>query len=426
MALTPRSGSLMQTSSLTEPNDRLGEFANVPVVRDANVERTAFNTGDYPQESKQILGYLDGSRITVPYYWKIPDITAYRGGAVDSTTSRHTIHDPTILIRQFELTVSSDFSYSFASDTTESSYTGQATTYPGFQPYVGDEFLIDSKSGRIFIMRVTEVEALSIHHERAHMITFISQGVLTPEKEAVLSASVASTRTFDKTLYFAGNKVLLTDTTFEQYTTLTRMKAVILKHYFKTFFHAGLRTIISPDGVYDPYLTHFIQAISPFEVVKCRPNQLLSDSNVDYEMTIWARLTDLNAREVDDIVHWYSVVLKQNRFTDVSITSLINRPYVLLRPDVDPTVPQTDPTLSSLYAGIPIDFYKGLPANLDEFHAMLYEVVTKRTISDIQGFIDRHVMSYRSDEKAIQFYKSPLIMAMIDCVVKTFARSHKT
>lgn len=417
MALSPRSGSLPQDSLPSDetPVDRADVFDQTPIVRDVSVQRNAFNAEAYPKDAALIAGYLEGSRITVTYYRSMAGGDNQRSSITDLTAQRDNISIPLEKITNFEITVPSGFNFNYDPENSESTYGGEGITYPGFNPKHGELFLYALDSGTIGLFQINAVEPLSFYQERTHRINFALKQILTPEMKTLLDDRVQEEYIFDKTIYFSSNKTLLTESTYTQNRTLIQLREVLINYYYREFYKHELDTIISPAGVYDPYLVRYLSMIVSFRDIPRRARQLYPDVDKTYRYTLWSRLLDDYNLSMRDLARHAESTIKQNTYLDVGITALLNRPLIIMRPDlrgVEDAMLATDAVSPEYVLKTP--FYDQNTGAMSPFEVIVYTAITQRKVLNVPELISDHLDLYHTLTPDEQYYRIPIMIRLID------------
>ena len=435
MALIPREGSnapITQQQNQQTPTDVTNILDQAPFIKNALVNRTAFNPDTYNDEFKFLQGYLEGARVNVTYFLRNTGQDDRRTDSIDVSTTRNTIHQNYTCINDFEITLTDGILMNYDENSTEANITGQAMLYPGVNPNLGDVFIFTLTDGKFAECVVDTVKPMSMRQLRNHEITFNVRNFATQETVQLLIDSSTAITYFDKTVYFSGTSTLLYADSYNQLITLRQMRSILAKYYYTIFYDETAAAIMSNDGLYDPYLTKFLTSKISFDEVCVRPTQLPIDT-ARFRCSLWGRLLDRFNASVSGLFASYQVNVGFKKYTDVYITGLLNKPILSL--DWGSTV-NSDGTVNNLNdteswrcpneyipPGEPIyvfttNFYTGNTASMTLLEELVYIGITQRTVTDINAFINL-LNQYMSLSQNAQFYTLPLYIFLIDLAIET-------
>lgn len=422
MAIPPLSGSLSSASQPSEgtPVDRADVFETTPIVKDVTVNRNAYVAEDYPRTSTLLTGYVEGATLTVTYYQSLTGGQG-RQSITDLTALRDNINIPLLKIAQFEMKVPSAFTLAWDGEAAESTVTGDAVVYPGFAPKIGDVFIYTLSSGQVGAFVVGAVEPLSYYNERLHRVSFHMRSVATAELVQLLEDRVKKRVVFDKQLFLSGNRTLLTEDSYALNRTLLQMRRVLAQYYYREFYSVELDSVLRPDGIYDPYLVQFLNELVSYNDVRRRARQLYPLVDQTYRHSLWARLLDSYNLGLDDLCEVHQTQYKHNTYLDVGITALVNRQFVLLRPELQDTPSDELPEFTSAGYVLSSAFYSKNTDDMTAFEQRVYTAITTRTLPDVAAFIAADVDTYHQGEKLAQFYHIPLTIRLMDIARSTLA-----
>lgn len=346
-----------------------------------------------------------------------------RGVITDSTAQRDAIDVPVMRISNFEMKVPAGFTLTWDGESSESTVAGDAVVYPGVTPNLGDVFIYGLTSGQIGVFRVISVEPLSYHSSRLHRVSFQMRSVLDATMQATLDDRVVKSVVFDKAMFFDGNKTLLTEDSYAVNKTMIQMRAIMLNDYYREFFADDIGSLRRPDGIYDPYVVAFINQIVSFTETNRRPGQLLPEYEETYRHSVWHRLNNRLSLSTANLCYLVESSVRGHVFHDLSVNGLVNRPFIYLRPDLDPAVPADWPT--DVEAGYVLSeaFYTGNVPGMNAFDTLIYEAITTRKISDVTAFIATYVDAYESWTPEERFYRIPAVIKLMALVRSNLAPS---
>ena len=452
MPLASRTGN--PTSSIpdgitpTQPRIR-EEIAldHQPYIEDTFINKTAFNPKTYAEELGLLQRYVSGSRISVTYFLRsTPTGGLQRAESIDPSSMRSPVQTSYTEIKNFEIVIQGKGLQSeFNQDSRETKITGEALLYPGMKPHLGDLFITPIGDATYGVFQVMDSTRLTYRQGSNHRIIFFLREYATEEGVAQIRQSVTKTVWFDKETYLGDATTLLKEDTYFCLKTLRQMRPILIRYYYNTFFDKHLGSIVSPEGVYDPYLvTYLTSKISLLESIY-RPVQLYSGIQ-NYENSLWARLTDVMNRTLIGLQQNYNVVQYRVTRWDVAITSLVNRNMIALdnanrqamAASVDTT---TTPAPAPQWGGqgapslgwsLPLvstntgyvlspNFYTANKAMMTPFEFLIYAVICNRRLVEIKDFIDCYLVKYSELSYDEQYYAIPLYLWLIDVAIDGIA-----
>jgi hypothetical protein len=263
-----------------------------------------------------------------------------------------------------------------------------------------------------------------------------------------MTASVTETLWFDEATYLGDTTTLLNSQSYCYLKTLRQMRPILIRYYYNAFYNKSFSSIMSPEGVYDPYLVNYLNSKISITDSIYRPVQLYPAFQ-NYENSIWSRLTDVTNRRLTSIQSSYNILTYQVTRWDISITSLVNSNMVGLdnpiKQAIDalpanadlysnqvgggfmPGVPGTDLLNPILYVSttpgyvLSMNFYNGDKTAMTPFEFLVYAVIYDRTVNDIGDFIESYINTYTNLTLDEQYYFIPLYIWLIDVALNTIS-----
>lgn len=395
------------------PTNTVDVLQAAPFVRNPQVEQAAISPEVYPAEYSALLGYVDGSRITVTYYHRVVGGSDHRTAPIDGVSASHLVHTSYRQIHNFEMTLREGFAFSYDDGEGEGTTTGEAVTYPGFRPEIGDLFLAPLGDGYVGEFKITRAQPLSFRAQRVHLIGFVRNRLVgAPEMEELRLAAV-QTLYFDKQTYLGDFKTLLTQEGYTHQQQLRRLREVMAGHYLRQFYRAGGDSVFDLDGVYDPYLVQFLNRKLSFASTGRRPAQLYPRVEEGFAHTLWGRLVDPHYLSTAGL--WRHAPSRRitETFRAVNITALLNQPCRVAQA----TAPSDDPAPYLVSAA----FYDGVEAEMSAFERLLHQALTQRRVSNIGGLLADHLHTFAALEPAVAFHRVPLLIHLIDVALAQVA-----
>lgn len=308
--------------------DMQSALDQVPYIKDSFVNRTAFNPETYADEFKLLQRYILGSRIKVTYFLvSTPTGGLQRSTDIDRSTIRSAIKTSYTQINEFEIVMQGPIHNTFDQESKETKVFGEALLYPGMHPRMGDLFVTPIGDATYGIFRVTSIERLSYRQGANHKITFFLDSRASDEYIDIIKQSVTEELWFDKDTYLGDTTTLLKSDSYRHLKTLKQMRNILIRYYYNTFYDKKMSSIMSPEGIYDPYLVNYLNGKISIEDSIYRPTQLYVNFQ-NYENTLWSRLNDVTNRKLVNIQANYNYIMyRVNRWDDF-ITSLVNRTMI--------------------------------------------------------------------------------------------------
>ena len=420
MAIVKRHGSRPDPAS-TPDADAQHRLERVPFVERTETQKSAFAPESYPIQNKAIQGFISGHRVSVSYYHKRHNQSDYRNMTVDTSTVRGTLHDQYHLIQNFEITLEEGFSLDYDTERTESGVQGRAVLYSGIVPSLGDLFIYNMGDGNMGLFTVTEITPLTWRNTRPHSIEFSLHSFVTEEVFERLKESVVQTSYFDKRTYLGDEETLLLQDDYTHLITLRHKKTVVSQLFFRHYYHKDMATVMSPKGVYDPYLLHFILKKIPFKMVHARPRQLLSQEATYFDHTLWGRLLDPLAANVYGLWPYAYIQRRLIGHRDATITPLANRFHYVVRSysfgDNTGELEFVD------YYALSEAFYEEKIDEMTDLEYMIYVAILKKRVPDVPALLE--MLQNLPDDPEIHFYHLPLYLHLIDVAIAQFEKPNK-
>lgn len=348
-------GSLEQSSSREraetlrpEIQDQLPVVDNQAVLEERGMHQTflnntSINTDNFKNDLSAVAGFPEGRVLIVTYFSVNQPITDVRSHTTDLIqTIKDQTHISLTQIRNFELRVSSEFSFEYTEETNVSKVTGEGLTFAGFIPHVHDVFLYELRNGKIGIFTISGIQRLALGQDTYHKVTFVLQEFLTSQMRDRLQKQ-STVWYFDKTKFLVGNHAMLSTEGFIQQKDLRHLRSEIIQNYIDRFYKRNYSSFIRPDEVYDPYVVEYWNKKVSYNETYLRPLQLLETVD-NYKKTIWAVLTTNPIKNLSNITREFKTKKYANTFWGVNTTSLLGRLFLYVG---DEGAAQRNPTIDN-------------------------------------------------------------------------------
>lgn len=227
-------------------------------VRDTFINKSAIVPETYPDIYGTLLSFTEGIPVIVEYFKRRAPYINTQSIDTSFSAERSSVHFSFDLVHNFEIRLKENLEISIDPATTETAINGVAIIYPGFKPNVGDMFymkLPDAKIG-VFIVNITQ--PLTITRGTHYQIEFHFDGFLTAQTEERMKTVVSEEFWFDKQRYFSDEAALLTSKSYNQLELLVKCRSAIISRLMNKFYNTSEKTIVRPDGIYDPFLVEYL------------------------------------------------------------------------------------------------------------------------------------------------------------------------
>lgn len=433
MGLTDNSGSLKPTSAVNT-NPALADFSNAPNVeqeiRSTEYTENVYNNKTVLTEGRDqriidtLGGFVAGTPITVTFLHHMKSSADDQAIISDLSLQAHQIASAYLRINEFELRLEAAMSFSYDADNNESTLTGTATVYPGFQPHAGDLFIYELEPGSLGLFRLTtNPERLSIKTGTSHRIEFALVRVLTtPILDALLSR-VVDTAWFNKQRFLSEDAALLTSNEVLSLANSEQHIDNMQEYMLDKFYDKMSQTFWRPDGVYDSFIIDFIKQVMPLEDSHVYCEQLLPKHD-GWRYTVWMKL--LNRRSVKWTLVRNSEQINTfvNSAANYRVNALLNRDYVSLETApiaiTNPTDPNYIAPTDPEYVKVPYYISENI-GNVDattynQFDTLLGLFLEHGTVDTVK-LLDECNDVYGKDE-LVAFYRIPILIFFLQ-VIKT-------
>ena len=291
----------------------------------------AINTGRMTDVVDLLRAFGEGSPTVVTYYHRIDGGGNIRGTdlAIDDDLNR--VHAAYLKIHDFELRITSSLQFDHLTDDALNSLVGDAVTYPGFEPKVGDRFIMELDTGRFGFLEINEQpKRLAVRSMSYWSIRFILTDWLDDTFLATVEAGVRQEGWFDKNRFLTEPGALLIK---EEVILMTKAKVAVaqMTNYFteKFFDRLTYGTYMRPDKVFDPYVVDFLRQILDYSETRGLPEQFVPDATC-IKTSWWAWLLNADVVPVEAIPAGWKVRYYRIGSQSTQINALVNKPYLLM------------------------------------------------------------------------------------------------
>lgn len=319
----------------------------------------------------------------------------------DISPLAHPVHKDLTKIMNFEMRLLDALTQNFVEEDNSFDITGEAITYPGFTPYIGDQFFLDMGDGKIGEFKINNVTPTSYRQGKYHKISFEILNYVTAAIVERLDAAVRDVLYFDKNVYVGeGDYIFLKANSYIQLQELKAKHKELIQFYVNKFYNEAWESFLRPDGIYDPYVVEFMRHRLSIRETKVRPTQLYT-LLTDYHESLWYMFTDSHyTRTLDGIQRQVHVNFLQANALAADLNALINRHFILLGEGPN----QSDYVFTH-------HFYEGNLPSMTPLEKMVYNYITTRTIN-IASALDL-INQYRTMSIEDQFYHIPILIELV-------------
>lgn len=345
--------------------------------------------------------FPEGSPIIVTYYHQNFSEIDVKTMPTDISPMAHPVHKDFTKILNFEMRLLEPLSPSFVEEDNSFDITGEAITYPGFIPHIGDEFFLDMGDGKIGEFKVNNVTPTSYRQGKYHKVNFEILNYVTAQIVERLDAGSRDTVYFDKNVYVGeGDYVFLKATSYVQLQELKKRHKELIQFYMNKFYSEAWESFLRPDGIYDPYVVEFLRQRLSIRDSKRRPSQLYTRLT-DYHKSIWYLFTDSEyTQSLDGIGSIAYVNYLQADALSTDLNALINRYFILLGEGNNQS-----PYVFSEH------FYSGNTPSMTPLEKLVYSYITTRTINIASAL--ELISEYRVMSTINQFYFIPILIELV-------------
>lgn len=263
-------------------------------VLDTFHNKTGVNVGRFPSVIADLKGWAEGTPQTVTYYKEHYAETDIKGRP-NTEESISKVHASILKIFNFEMRFTTALQYTHDTDEAISKMSGEAYTYPGFEPELGDRFAYEVELGKFGLFQVIQQPTrMAIRSSTYFKINFELIEYFTEATRSEIEARVTDVAYFDKSRFLnEPGSLLYHDEVVEmKFMEIQRAKMI---HYYQSKFldEKIMYSFMRPDDVYDPYVTDFMMKILDFSELGTMAVQLHQDAPY-MEDSIWRAILDPN------------------------------------------------------------------------------------------------------------------------------------
>lgn len=271
---------------LPQPDDM---YAKRTYVKSTFNNQQAINVDRRASIVQYMKGFAEGSPLVVTYYKDQNPETDIGGKNKISEFDMNDVHYSYLRIHGFEVRLTSALSYEHDRENgQESRLTGEAICYPGFRPEQGDRFTMEVDTGVIGLMTIDEIpERTAIRSSTYFRIHFWMTNIMTDEMQEALDKRVRDEAWFDKKRFLNEPGALLLHDEAVELRFLHKSYYQMTSYYMSKFYERKIyRSIMRPDGIYDPYMVDFIHQIVDYRNMGGLPIQFMEDAPY-MDVNIW-------------------------------------------------------------------------------------------------------------------------------------------
>ena len=208
---------------------------------------------------------------------------------------------------------------------------GEAFTYPGFEPELGDRIVMEIGDGLYGCFEITKPPVrTSMRAATYFKISFDFTHYVDEEYSRILDEGVTDVAYFDKSRFLNEPGALITHDEVVEMKYMDNNRVKMIKYFTAKFLDDKIMyTYMRPDSVYDPYVVDFLMKILEFDEIGGRSVMQLYHDAPFMETSIWRAIMDPNV-PLEAVPSAASRTLYSLGSKSVLANSLINKYYVRL------------------------------------------------------------------------------------------------
>lgn len=416
MPLLAPSGSLT-TTSLPKDNDKMvGISSEVPTNEDTldrlrypsdiYTNHTALNNDREEDILSNLIGFSEGTPIVVTWFHKLDSLADTQTTYSDLSFISNSVNQSYLRINSFEIRLSAPLEYNYDQQQNQSTLVGEASVYPGFEPLMGDLFIYTLQPGQLGIFKVNSApRRLTIKKLAGHIVSFELIKILDSAELDSLLERVRDIAWFDKQRFLNETAALITSDDVKDLEYMNQKYAELVHFYHTRFYDKySLKSYVSPDGYYDPYIVEFLKFFIPSEDIDGDFIQQLLPDAVYMDRSFWMKLRDPKIVNWNNYVSDSYVGTYQTDSVSYLVNSLINRTYLVLTTSTENTLLVYSKYISDNVGGIDI-------GQFDTFDSLIAFYMEYRVI-DVDLLKDLFDDVYEMDPMD-QFYRIPVMLFFV-------------
>ena len=314
---------LVKLSQLDEAPPTSSSISDSDVAtakKDTFINKTAISPTAYPDEYGTLLSYSSGIPVNVEYFkQRVPLINKH---SIDTSFSleKSSVHISYDLIHNLEIRVQDELAIDHDSETTETTVTGEAIMYSGFNPNPGDVFYYKLPDEQIGVFVVNDAVPLSMHRGTHYKINFHMYGYLSEQIDAKIRTSVIEELHFHKQTYFSGEATLLKDVSYQQLMSFIKFKSNAINYLMTHFFNKNEKTIVLPELIFDSFLVEMINQTISVEDTRSEICNLSLNFTDAFDYSIFSALLSQDTTKL--LYTGYSLINYQQFVWDSNFSSM--------------------------------------------------------------------------------------------------------
>lgn len=417
----------IKDTTMVLPNNHMQntdiDHAELAHVKDTQAFKTSINPIRYGEENAMLLGFPEGTPISVTYFHRNEPGINVRTIQGDVDIGEHPTHADLTQINSFEMRLISPIEHRTYDDNDEFALDFTVVTYPGFTPTEGDVFFMNLGDGRYGECRVVEVERTTYRHGTYHRLYCGVIRQLTTEVLLFYKTRVFDTVHFDKTTYFNSNFSFMRHESFVSLERLQKKRRELVQWYFNKFYNNDARSLIRQDGIYDPYVVKFITRLVSMLDSKKRAVQLYPRVP-NYDKSIWYMLTESEYLDFPSMLATYHTDINKKSLFATELNYILNRSVVFLGNGVVRVVDKNCPfAWSDVINGQPYVFssqFYEQGVGMTMLEETVYRIKFDGTIDPVN--ILTIVDNYKNLDPYLSFYHIPMYIWLIDMGIRSLTK----
>ena len=298
-------------------------------VADTFHNRVGVNTRRFGDVIADLKGFADGAPVKVTYYKEHYSESDIRGRH-HTEESLHRVHKSVLKIIGFEIRMTGPLNYEHDTDDHISKSSGEAFTYPGFEPEIGDRLVLDIGDGIYGVYEINKPPIrTSIRASTYFKISFDFVHYCDEEYARVMDEGVVTVAYFDKSRFLNEPGALLYHDEVVEMKYCEKQWTKLNHYYHQKFLDDKIMySYMRKDDVYDPYVTDFMMKMLDYSEIGIAVLQLFQNAPF-MASSIWRAILDPNV-PLESVPTAASRTLYRIGSKSVLATSLLNKYYVRL------------------------------------------------------------------------------------------------
>lgn len=209
---------------------------------------------------EKIFTAIEGTPWTIPFFYTqwvgTSDVVGNSGDIQDPTLKQYT------KINNYEIRVTSPLSPVPDTQLGTTTVSGEANTYPGVVPMIGDVFIAILEDNYLGVFEINNVVKGSIFGGTACSISYQLKEYVVPGVQERYDEFVINELFFDATKLDSGSNPLFTKSEIEQNVSVNELINNLIEEFIQNYYSINLETFLRPISdskqiLYDPFIVNY-------------------------------------------------------------------------------------------------------------------------------------------------------------------------